>query len=157
MIHYNIPSHIDWFHFYIFGWWILMFQKPLYMWVLKSKQTILVVACSASLPLLVPWKPWEVLVVLRDIQTFHTRYPTKKKSFLRLLQFIWPFLLSFPSAFGGRSWTPATPNKPQLSIAPSDPHYQGVLNVMLVIWFSLLRMVVWISCYWLSYKPNSSK
>lgn len=55
------------------------------MCVLKSKQTILAVACSAYLPVPIPWKPLEVLEVLRDIQTFHARYPTKKKS-LRLLQ-----------------------------------------------------------------------
>lgn len=65
------------------------------MWALKSKQTMLAVAYSAYLPLPLLWKPWEVLEVLRDIQTFHARYPTKKKS-LRLLQmsdlFFCPFL-----------------------------------------------------------------
>lgn len=65
------------------------------MWALESKRTVLAVACSTYLPVPLLWKPWEILEVLRDIQTFHARYPAKKKS-LGLLQmsdlFFCPFL-----------------------------------------------------------------
>lgn len=135
----------------------LQYSRNPYVWVIKSKQTILAVACSASLPLPVLWKPWEVLVCLREIQTFHTRYPTKKKSFWDCCSLSDLFFCPFPQLLVKEAELLLHLSSLIFSIAPSDPHYWGFLNVMLVIWFSLLRTVVWISYYWLSYKPNSSK